>query len=215
MVTPTKAQVAKGAKNQNMSGSTVEATPTPTKSRDDLKTKATVFEPRATRNTAPVPVEQPTKSKKTEPIIVKKSQIAEHSKEKSKTKESGKTSKVNSISPRKGCQNELRRLLENNLPEAGVKEKRGGLRDEFDPSNRRKQAKVSQMQKRNVRGPAPVVKKHIKTSPARQEKKASPFKLIAKKVEKSISPPKRQYEKKEEKKSVKKLDVKEDKKAKK
>jgi hypothetical protein len=59
------------------------------------------------------------------------------------------------------------------------------------------------MQKRNVRG-APIVKKSVKVSPPKQTKSTSPLKIIAKKVEKIVTP-KRQEIRKEDKKPVKKM----------
>ena len=145
MITPTKAQTGKDSskKNLQVSGSTVEATPTPKKNQVDTSKAAAAFEPRGTRSSAVISPEPAAKSKKVGPIAVKKSALVEPSVK--KVKESGKSSKVlPSVSPRKGCQNELRRLLETGTVDVTRdREKRGSLRDEFDPTNRRKQARIS------------------------------------------------------------------------
>ena len=82
-----------------MSGSTVEATPTPKKNQEDILKNTAAFEPRGTRSSATIPANE-NKSKKVAPITVKKSQLV-----KSVPKESGKSSKIGQsvTSPRKGC----------------------------------------------------------------------------------------------------------------
>ena len=55
-----------------MSGSTVEATPTPKKNQEDILKNTAAFEPRGTRSSAIIPATE-NKSKKVAPITVKKS----------------------------------------------------------------------------------------------------------------------------------------------